>query len=252
MLNKKLLDQYEFKIYNGAFKDYIRDHCILSKECIEELEKIENLFFSYNFPIEKIKLFENWLKKDEYIILFSVNVYNNSLNVRIYGKIGVKKIKELREQISSILAKEKYDCCTYNVLRLYENRTVMAIEMHFYGEKCTPLLLQKIADRLKEKEYISKVFMDDLSAVTLLEAIKTNSVVVEIRTAVINPSTDEIKTYITVYGPAGLARKVQKKINQIMLEFLFVPESIKSSWVPNSTLTYERQEVTYTNDLTIF
>ena len=55
-----------------------------------------------------------------------------------------------------------------------------------------------------------------------------------------------------VFGKSGLIRKVQKKINQIMLDFLFVPDSIRSSWVPNSTLTYERQEVTYTNDLTMF
>ena len=252
MLNKKITDNYNFKIYEGAFKDYIRDNCLLSAESVEELEKIESFFFSYNFSIEEIKKLEGLLKKDEYIILFSVNVYNNSLNVRIYGKIDMKKIKELRNQITSILAKEKYSCCTYNVLRLYEKRSVMAIEMHFYSERSTPLLLQKIADRLKEQDYIFKVFMDDLSPMTLLEAIKGDAVVVEIRTAVINPSTDEIKTYITVYAPTGLIRKVQKKINRIMLDFLFVPDSIRSSWVPNSTLTYERQEVTYTNDLTMF
>lgn len=252
MLSKKITEMYEFKIYSGAFKDYIRDHCILSKECVEELEKIENLFFSYNFPIKKIKWFENLLKKDEHIILFSVNVYNNSLNVRIYGKIDMKKIKELREQITAILSKEKYDCCTYNVLRLYENRTVMAIEMHFYSERCTPLLLQRIQDNLKEKEYIWKVSMDEPTPMEVLEAIKSNSIIVELRTAVINPTTDEIKVYITIYGPAGLARKVQKKINQIMIDFLFVPDSIRTTYAPGTTLRYERQEVVYTNNLTEF
>lgn len=252
MLNKKIIENYDFRIYEGAFKEYMHDNHILSSECVEELEKIENFFFSYNFPIEEIKKLEGLLKKDEYIVLFSVNVYNNSLNVRIYGKIDMKKIKELRNQITSILAKEKYDCCTYNVLRLYEKRSVMAIEMHFYSERSTPLLLQKIADRLKEEENISKVFMDDLSPMTLLEAIKTHSVVVEIRTAVINLSIDELKVYFTVYGPSGLARKVQKRINKIMLDFLFIPEAIRTTYVPNSTLTYERQEVVYINDLTTF
>lgn len=252
MLNKKIIGNYGFRIYQGAFKDYIRDNCLLSAECVEELEKIENFFFSYNFQVEEIKKLERLLKQDEYIILFSVNVYNNSLNVRIYGKIDMLKIKEVREQITSILAKEKYNCCTYNVLRLYEKRSVMAIELHYYSERCAPLLLQKITDRLKEKECISKVFMDDPSPITLFEEIKMNSVVVEIRTAVINLTTDEIKTYITVYGPSGLARKVQKKINQVMLDFLFVPDAIRTTYVPNSALTYERQEVVYTNDLTIF
>ena len=252
MLNKKITDNYAFRIYEGAFKDYIRDNCLLSAESVEELEKIENLFFSYNFSIEDIKKLEGLLKKDEYIILFSVNVYNNSLNVRIYGKIDMVKIKELKEQITSILAKEKYNCCTYNVLRLYEKRSVMAIEMHFYSERSTPLLLQKIADRLKEEENISKVFMDDLLPMTLLEAIKTHSVVVEIRTAVINPIIDELKVYITIYGPSGLARKVQKRINQIMLDFLFIPEAIRTTYVPNTTLTYERNEIVFVNDLSTF
>ncbi|MBR2455149.1 MAG: hypothetical protein IKB36_03760 [Clostridia bacterium] len=252
MLNKKITDMYEFKIYSGAFKDYFRDRCILSKECVEELEKIENLFFSYNFPIEKIKLFENLLKKDEYIILFSVNVYNNSLNVRIYGKIDMKKIKELREKITSILAKEKYDCSTYNVLRLYENRTVMAIEMHFYSERCTPLLLQRIQDELKDKDYIWKVSRDSPTPMEVIEAINGHSIIVELRTAVINPSTDETKVFITIYGPAGLARKVQKKLNRIMIDFLFVPDEIRTSYAPGTTLRFERQEVVYTNNLTEF
>ena len=243
---------YEFKIYSGAFKDYIRDHCILSKECVEELEKIENLFFSYNFPIEKIKWFENLLKKDEYIILFSVNVYNNSLNVRIYGKIDMKKIKELREQIISILAKEKYDCCTYNVLRMYDNRTVMAIEMHYYSERYTPLLLQKIQDTLKEKDYIWKASMEEPTPMEVVDAIKSNSIIVELRTAVINPTTDVTKVFINIYGPAGLARKVQKKLNQIMIDFLFVPDEIRTSYAPGTTLRFEKQEVVYTNNLTQF
>ena len=252
MLNKKITENYDFRIYEGAFKEYMHDNHILSAESIEELEKIENFFFSYNFPIEEIKKLERLLKQDEYIVLFNVNVFNNSLSARIYGKIDMKKIKELRNQITSILAKEKYDCCTYNVLRLYEKRSVMAIEMHFYSERCTPLLLQKISDRLKDEENISKVFMDDLSPMILLEAIKTNNVIVEIRTAVINPTTDEIKTYITVYGPAGLARKVQKRINQIMLDFLLVPQKILTTYVPQSTLSYGRNEITFTNNLTTF
>lgn len=243
---------YELKIYSGAFKDYFRDHCILSKECVEELEKIENLFFSYNFPIEKIRWFENLLKKDEYIILFSVNVYNNSLNVRIYGKIDMKKIKEIREQITIILAKEKYDCCTYNVLRMYEPRTAMAIEMHFYSESCTPLLLQRILDELKEKDYIWKASMEEPTPMEVVEAIKSNSIIVEVRTAVINSSTDEIKVYITIYGPAGLARKVQRKLNQIMIDYLLVPDSIRTTFAPGSTLSYERLETCYSNNLTQF
>ena len=39
MLNKKITDNYAFHIYEGAFKDYIRDNCLLSAESIEELEK---------------------------------------------------------------------------------------------------------------------------------------------------------------------------------------------------------------------
>lgn len=252
MLNKKISENFDFIIYSGAFRDYIKENCLLSAECIEELQKIENFYFSYNFSIEDIKKLERLLKKDEYIILFSVNVFNNSLNVRIYGKIDMKKAKELRENIISILSKEKYTLYTYNILRLYDKRTVMAYELHFYGERCTPLLLQKISDRLKLEDDISKVIMDDPSPVELVEAIKMNSVIVQIKTVVINPIDDIIKTYITVYGPKGLTTKVQKKINQVMIDHLFIPEAIRVTYVPGMTLQYERNEIIYYNDLTKF
>ena len=252
MLNKKITDNYAFRICRDGFKEYIHDNRLLSKQTIEELEKIENFFFSYNYSIEEIKKLEGLLKKDEYIILFSVNVYNNSLNVRIYGKIDILKTKELREQITLILGKEGYNCCTYNVLRLYEKRSVMAVELHFYSERCTPLLLQKIADRLKNEEGIWKVFMDELSPLTLLEAIKTDKVIVEVQTVVTEPTSDELKLYITAYGPTVLMPKVQRKINRVMLDFLLVPEKILTTYVPNSTLSYGRNEITFSNNLTTF
>ena len=74
----------------------------------------------------------------------------------------------------------------------------------------------------------------------------------QIKTVVINPIDDIIKTYITVYGPKGLTTKVQKKINQVMIDHLFIPEAIRVTYVPGMTLQYERNEIIYYNDLTKF
>ena len=252
MLNKKIIDSYAFRIYRDGFKQYIHDNRLLSAEAVEELEKIENLFFSYNYTIEEVQKLEQLLKKDEYLVLFAINQYNNSISVYIYGKIGMEKINELKERVSTILANEKYDHYTYNVLRLYEKRSVMAIEMHFYSQRSTPLLLQKIADRLKEDAHIWKVFREELSPMTLLEAIKTDKIIVEVQTAVIEPTSGALKVYITLYGPSVLLPKVQRKINQVMLDFLLVSEKNVITYVPNTTLSYCRNENCYSNNLTTF
>ena len=252
MLNKKITDNYAFRIYRDAFKQYIHDNRLLSAESIEELEKIENFFFSYNYSIDEVKKLEGLLKQGEYVVLFNINIFNHSIGIYIYGKIGIEKINELKERISTILASEKYQHYTYNVLRLYEKRSVMAVEMHFYSERSTPLLLQKIADRLKNEEYIWKVFREELSPMTLLEAIKTDKVIVEVQTAVSEPTSGELKVYISVYGPSVLMPKVQRKINQIMLDFLLVSEKNVYTYVPNTTLSYIRNEVCFSNNLTTF
>ncbi|MBR2455102.1 MAG: hypothetical protein IKB36_03520 [Clostridia bacterium] len=252
MLNKKIAENFDFVIYSGAFRDYIKENCLLSAECIEELQKIENFYFSYNFSIEDIKKLERLLKKDEYLILFSVNVFNNSLNVRIYGKIDMKKAKELRENIVSILSKEKYTLYTYNVLRLYDKRAVMAYELHFYSERCTPLLLQKIADRLKIEEDISKVVYDDPEPVEIIKAIKEDSVIVQLRTIVMNPTDDTIKLYINIYGPKLTINHIQNTVNQVLTDYLFIPEATRVTYVPGTTLQYQRNEIIYNNDLTKF
>ena len=252
MLNKKITENYAFRIYRDAFKQYINDNRLLSPESIEELEKIENFFFSYNYSIDEVKELEGLLKQGEYVLLFNINVFNNSIGIYIYGKIDISKINELKERISTILASEKYQHFTYNVLRLYEKRSVMAVEMHFYSERSTPLLLQKLADRLKNEEYIWKVFREELSPMTLLEAIKTDKVIVEVQTAVAEPTSGELKVYLTIYGPSVLMPKVQRKINQIMLDFLLVPQKILTTYVPQSTLSYGRNEITFTNNLTTF
>lgn len=252
MLNKKITENYAFRIYRDAFKQYIHDNRLLSAESIEELEKIENFFFSYNYSIDEVKKLEGLLKQGEYVVLFGINIFNNSIGIYIYGKIDISKINELKERISTILANEKYNHYTYNVLRLYEKRSVMAVEMHFYSERSTPLLLQKIADRFKNEEYIWKVFREELSPMTLLEAIKTDKVIVEVQTAVAEPTSGELKVYITIYGPSVLMPKVQRKINQVMLDFLLVPQKILTTYVPQSTLSYGRNEITFSNNLTTF
>lgn len=50
MLNKKISENFDFIIYSGAFRDYIKENCLLSAECVEELQKIENFYFSYYSP----------------------------------------------------------------------------------------------------------------------------------------------------------------------------------------------------------
>lgn len=252
MLNKKITENYAFRIYRDAFKQYIHDNRLLSAESIEELEKIENFFFSYNYSIEEVKKLEGLLKQGEYVVLFGINIFNNSIGIYIYGKIDISKINELKERISTILASEKYQHFTYNVLRLYEKRSVMAVEMHFYSERSTPLLLQKLADRLKNEEYIWKVFREELSPMTLLEAIKTDKFIIEVKTAVIEPTSDELKVYITIYGPSVLMPKVQRKINQVMLDFLLIPERNAIAYVPNSTLSYCKNDTCFSNCLTTF
>lgn len=252
MLNKKITENYAFRIYRDAFKQYIHDNRLLSAESIEELEKIENFFFSYNYSIDEVKKLEGLLKQGEYVVLFGINIFNNSIGIYIYGKIDISKINELKERISTILANEKYDYYTYNVLRLYDKRSVMAVEMHFYSERSTPLLLQKIADRFKNEEYIWKVFRDELSPMTLLEAIKTDKFIIEVKTAVIEPTSDELKVYITIYGPSVLMPKVQRKINQVMLDFLLIPERNAIAYVPNSALSYCKNDTCFSNCLTTF
>ena len=252
MLNKKITENYAFRIYRDAFKQYINDNRLLSPESIEELEKIENFFFSYNYSIDEVKKLEGLLKQGEYVLLFNINIFNNSIGIYLYGKIDISKINELKERISTILANEKYDYYTYNVLRLYDKRSVMAVEMHFYSERSTPLLLQKIADRFKNEEYIWKVFREELSPMTLLEAIKTDKVIVEVRTAVAEPTSGELKVYITTYGPSVLMPKVQRKINQVMLDFLLIPERNAIAYVPNSTLSYCKNDTCFSNCLTTF
>lgn len=252
MLNKKITDNYAFRIYRDAFKQYIHDNRLLSAEAVEELEKIENFFFSYNYTIDEVKNLEGLLKQGEYVVLFGINTFNNSIGVYIYGKIDIQKINELKERISTILANEKYQHYTYNVLRLYDKRSVMAVEMHLYSERSTPLLLQKIAERLKETEYIWKVFREELSPMALLEAIKTDKVIVEVQTAVSEPTSGELKVYISIFGPSVLMPKVQRKINQMMLDFLLIPEKNIITYVPNSTLSYCRNENCYSNNLTTF
>lgn len=120
MLNENITELYELRIHKEAFRDYMIDNHIISEDTFNQIEKIENLFFAYNLPIEKIKKLEVQLSIAEYLILFSVNTHTNSFCVRIYGKINHESIESIRENIFAILNEDGFSFYVYDFFKLYD------------------------------------------------------------------------------------------------------------------------------------
>lgn len=249
MLSKEITELYEFKLYKPVFKEYIKENRLLSDSCVEELESIENIFFAYNLSIERIKEFESLFESEDYIILLSINAYNNSFIVRIYGKITAKAVASIREKIFSILSKENFDFHTYNFMKLYDNQEILACKMNVYSDRSTSLLLQKIKNKISKREFASKIVFDEVDALDLVKAIHSNEIIIELRQLIIFPDKDEVKLHINVYSHSKLSQKVQNELNRIMIDFLFAPEAVRITYVPNTTLNFQKREIIYSNNL---
>ena len=87
ILHKAITELNELNNYKPYFKNYIKANRLISKGCLTELENLKNLFFSYNLSNDELRRCEDYMDYEEYMILFSVNLYNNSLSFKIYGKI---------------------------------------------------------------------------------------------------------------------------------------------------------------------
>ena len=62
----------ELNAYRPILKNYIRANRLLSKGCLEELEKLQNFFFAYNLSNDELRRCEDYMDVGDYMILFSI------------------------------------------------------------------------------------------------------------------------------------------------------------------------------------
>lgn len=252
MLSEKITKLHELHSYKYAFKYYIKSNRLLVDECVAELEDFENLYFAHDLSKNILCKCEKHFEPGDFIILFGINIFNNSFNVRIYGKIDIESVVSIRDNLWGILSTEKYDFYTYNFLDLYEKQEIMAYEINFYSTRSTPILLQRIKQRLENEKVATKVLGEDTDAVRLVNAIKSNESIVAINELKIYPKTGEINVHINIYADSFSARKIKQAVDNLLIDFTFCPRAFQTSFVPGSGLEYQRIEIIYTNFTSYF
>jgi hypothetical protein len=213
------------------------------------LELLNNLFFAYNLSNEELKRCEDYMEPGDYMILFSINVSNNSLVFKMYGKIDMQKIAKLKEKIINILNGERYDLHTCGLKKLYENQKIICCEMNFYGERCTPLFKEKLLNKVKYAKVADKVIGETVEPLDLIKAIEDNTSIITITRYVVIPETGEINVFINIFAETNKIDAIKSDLDAEMFAYTFSTEYYKTSYVPFTGQTFCRYEIVYTNQI---
>ncbi len=247
ILHKAITDLNELNGYKHVFKNYIRDNRLLSRGCLSEVETMQNLFFSYNLSNDELRRCEDYMDYGDYMILFSINLYNNSLSFKIYGRIDVKKIKEIREKINKILDGEKYSLLTCNILNLYKDQKLMGYELNFYGERCTPLLKQKILNRIENTKMADTVLGEAVEPLEVIKAVDEDKSIICLNKYVIIPETGEINIQFNLFASRNKIDSIKDELDALMICFAHYTDFYRVSYLPFTGMDFCRYEIVYTN-----
>lgn len=237
----------ELNGYRPIFKNYIRANRLLSKGCLEELEKLQNFFFAYNLSNDELRRCEDYMAVGDYMILFSINLYNNSLIFKIYGKIDTRKITQIKEKIIKILTGEKFDLNTFGYKKLFEKQKVLVCELNFFGERCTPLFKEKILNKVKSVKVADRILGEAVEPFDVIKAIENNESIATITRCVLIPETGEINVYVNLFASANKIHKIKDDLDAIMLGFMLYTEFYKTTFVPFTGQSFTQYQICYTN-----
>ncbi len=237
----------ELNAYKPVFKNYIRNNRLLSRGCLSELETMQNLFFSYSLSNDELRKCEDYMDPGDYLILFNVNLYNNSLNFKILGKIDHRKATEIKEKIVKILSGEKYEFFTYNILKMYQKQKINGFEFNFYGARCTPTLKQKILNRIENTKMADFVLGEAVEPIYVLKAVNENKSVISLNKYVVFPESGEINVCFNLFADKDKIDEIKAELDAMMIGFAHYTEFFRVSYMPFTAMQFCRYEIVYTN-----
>lgn len=249
MLNKYILNSKGLTIHELAIKHYIKSNRILKDETLHELSSVENLFFSYDFEVEKIKKTAFFLEQGDYLVLFSCNQINNSLRIFIYGRIDFESCLSIEEQIWGILQGEKFNFNTKFHHHIDCSPKIICSELNFYSERSTPKLVDNIKRSISHEKIADKVLIYDIPSIEEIDrSINKSSALITIRDTLQSQATGEIKIIVQVYASYDKIESKIEALDRIFEDNTFVNKECLKMHVPGY-FNIMRAEIIYSNKL---